>query len=66
MFETYDVLTCYRSMSKRHKFQTLVPKLVHFTTILLILGNMNIIFSIQFSNIKIVGSNSDLNLYLKQ
>ena len=31
MFETYDVSTMIRSKSKRHKFQTFVPKLVHFT-----------------------------------
>ena len=34
-----------RSKSKRHNFQTLVPKLVQFTTILLIFGTMNNIFS---------------------
>ena len=31
-----------RSRSKRHKLQTFVPKLVHFTTILLILGTPSI------------------------
>ena len=38
----YVIKAC--RMSKRHKFQTFVPKLVHFTTISLILGTMNTIF----------------------
>ena len=32
------VIKACRSKSKRHKFQALVPKLVQFTTILLIFG----------------------------
>ena len=44
VWNSYDISTCF-GKPWSHKFQTLVPKLVQFTNILLILGTMNNIFS---------------------